>query len=130
MLQARETLTTGDLREVRGDGGDAMMAMDWEYPCPCGERIAVRSEGGGAARAPGRALGGDDDDDDEGARANFPQSFQCPGCNFVIEVRFTSNELGSCFSRGRVRPGVGILRGRRRGGSSRTWSTHTTCGRP
>ena len=44
MPQARETLTTGDLREVRGDDGDAMMAMDWEYSCPCGERIAVRSE--------------------------------------------------------------------------------------
>ena len=74
------------------------MAMDWEHPCPCGERIAVRSEVA-ARRALLDALLDDDDDDDgddDGARANFPQSFQCPGCNFVIEVRFTSNELGSC----------------------------------
>ena len=89
---ARETLTTADLREVVRSGNGDMMAMDWEHPCPCGCDIPIRSEMI-AKRALLEALLDDSDSD-----FDFPQRFQCPGCNFVVEVRLTMNELGSsCF---------------------------------
>ena len=98
-MALRETLTTSELREVVGDGGGKMgkmMAMDWEHPCPCGCDIAVRS-GVVAKRALLDALLDESDESDvESDVIDFPQRFQCPGCNFVVEVRFTLNELGSC----------------------------------
>ena len=94
MAIARETLTTAELREKKSDSGDGnMMAMNWEHPCPCGEAISVRSEDV-AKRGLLDALLDNDEDTDE--MISFPQKFQCPQCNFAIEVRFTLNELGSC----------------------------------
>ena len=94
MATARETLTTKQLREKKnGREDDNMMAMDWEYSCPCGQAATVRSEDV-AKRALLDALLVSDEDMDE--MMSFPQKFQCPQCNFAIEVRFTLNELGSC----------------------------------